>query len=119
MKLRATASAGHRRDAAREERVTEGEQSARRRSRRARLGLSEGEPWRRELSVASGVRQQGGRHWRPSREEQRRSGRESRARRAWRQAPSMGGSRRESCWNLLSIARKPTRVNSDDNRVTC
>jgi hypothetical protein len=23
------------------------------------------------------------------------------------------------CWNLLSVARKPTRVNSDDNRVTC
>jgi hypothetical protein len=23
------------------------------------------------------------------------------------------------CWNLLSVARRPTRVNSDDNRVTC
>jgi hypothetical protein len=23
------------------------------------------------------------------------------------------------CWNLLSAARKPTRVNGDDNRVTC
>jgi hypothetical protein len=23
------------------------------------------------------------------------------------------------CWNLLSVARKPTRVNSVDNRVTC
>jgi hypothetical protein len=23
------------------------------------------------------------------------------------------------CWNLLSIARRPTRVNSGDNRVTC
>jgi hypothetical protein len=22
-------------------------------------------------------------------------------------------------WNLLSVARRPTRVNSDDNRVTC
>jgi hypothetical protein len=22
------------------------------------------------------------------------------------------------CWNLLSVARRPTRVNSDDNRVT-
>jgi hypothetical protein len=24
-----------------------------------------------------------------------------------------------SCWNLPSNARKPTRVNSGDNRVTC
>jgi hypothetical protein len=24
-----------------------------------------------------------------------------------------------ACWNLLSVARRPTRVNSDDNRVTC
>jgi hypothetical protein len=23
------------------------------------------------------------------------------------------------CWNLLSAARGPTRVNSGDNRVTC
>jgi hypothetical protein len=23
------------------------------------------------------------------------------------------------CWNLLSVARRPTRVNSDDDRVTC
>jgi hypothetical protein len=23
------------------------------------------------------------------------------------------------CWNLLSAARKPTRVNGGDNRVTC
>jgi hypothetical protein len=23
------------------------------------------------------------------------------------------------CWNLLSVARGPTRVNRDDNRVTC
>jgi hypothetical protein len=23
------------------------------------------------------------------------------------------------CWNLLSAARRPTRGNSDDNRVTC
>jgi hypothetical protein len=23
------------------------------------------------------------------------------------------------CWNLLSAARRPTRVNSGDNRVTC
>jgi hypothetical protein len=23
------------------------------------------------------------------------------------------------CWNLLSNARRPTRVNSGDNRVTC
>jgi hypothetical protein len=23
------------------------------------------------------------------------------------------------CWNLLSVARRPTRVNSDVNRVTC
>jgi hypothetical protein len=26
---------------------------------------------------------------------------------------------RSSCWNLLSVARRPTRVNSDDYRVTC
>jgi hypothetical protein len=26
---------------------------------------------------------------------------------------------RRSCWNLLLIARRPTRVNSSDNRVTC
>jgi hypothetical protein len=25
----------------------------------------------------------------------------------------------ELCWNLLSSARRPTRVNSGDNRVTC
>jgi hypothetical protein len=25
----------------------------------------------------------------------------------------------ETCWNLLSTARRPTRVNSGDNRVTC
>jgi hypothetical protein len=24
-----------------------------------------------------------------------------------------------SCWNLLSAAKGPTRVNSGDNRVTC
>jgi hypothetical protein len=24
-----------------------------------------------------------------------------------------------ACWNLLSAARKPTRVNGGDNRVTC
>jgi hypothetical protein len=23
------------------------------------------------------------------------------------------------CWNLLSAARRPTRVNSSDNKVTC
>jgi hypothetical protein len=23
------------------------------------------------------------------------------------------------CWNLLSAAKRPTRVNSGDNRVTC
>jgi hypothetical protein len=23
------------------------------------------------------------------------------------------------CWNSLSVARRPTKVNSDDNRVTC
>jgi hypothetical protein len=26
--------------------------------------------------------------------------------------------KRDSCWNLLSIARRPTRVNSGDKRVT-
>jgi hypothetical protein len=25
----------------------------------------------------------------------------------------------EDCWNLLSAARRPTRVDSGDNRVTC
>jgi hypothetical protein len=25
----------------------------------------------------------------------------------------------ENCWNLLSAARRPTRVNGGDNRVTC
>jgi hypothetical protein len=25
----------------------------------------------------------------------------------------------DNCWNLLSIARRPTRVTSGDNRVTC
>jgi hypothetical protein len=25
----------------------------------------------------------------------------------------------ERCWNLLSVARRPTRVNSDGSRVTC
>jgi hypothetical protein len=24
-----------------------------------------------------------------------------------------------NCWDLLSVARRPTRVNSDDDRVTC
>jgi hypothetical protein len=24
-----------------------------------------------------------------------------------------------NCWNLLSAARRPTRVNGGDNRVTC
>jgi hypothetical protein len=71
VKLRAAASVGHQRDATREERAAKGEQGARRRSRRARLGLVEGEPRRRELSAASGARRQGGRRWRPSREEQR------------------------------------------------
>jgi hypothetical protein len=23
------------------------------------------------------------------------------------------------CWNLLSVARRPTRVSSGDNKVTC
>jgi hypothetical protein len=27
--------------------------------------------------------------------------------------------KRETCWNLLSAASRPTRVNSGDNRVTC
>jgi hypothetical protein len=26
---------------------------------------------------------------------------------------------RIGCWNLLSAAKKPTRVNSGDNRVAC
>jgi hypothetical protein len=25
----------------------------------------------------------------------------------------------DKCWNLLSAAKKPTRVNSGDNRVAC
>jgi hypothetical protein len=25
----------------------------------------------------------------------------------------------DDCWNLLSAARRPTRVNGGDNRVTC
>jgi hypothetical protein len=30
-------------------------------------------------------------------------------------APTVGA----KCWNLLSAAKKPTRVNSGDNRVAC
>jgi hypothetical protein len=30
-------------------------------------------------------------------------------------APTVGA----KCWHLLSVARRSTRVNSDDNRVTC
>jgi hypothetical protein len=26
---------------------------------------------------------------------------------------------KHDCWNLLSAARRPTRVNGGDNRVTC
>jgi hypothetical protein len=34
-------------------------------------------------------------------------------------APRQRWGRSGHCWNLLSAARKPTRVNGGDNRVTC
>jgi hypothetical protein len=34
-------------------------------------------------------------------------------------APGRLGNEHHHCWNLLSAARKPTRMNGGDNRVTC
>jgi hypothetical protein len=53
-----------------------------------------------------------GRGWRAGREAEGRRGREA-------EGGAQGAGPRGGCWNLLSAARRPTRVNSGDNRVTC